>query len=64
MVVEILKETLIEGHKKPYAQPRNAPIPSKFLVSRDGSFANVGRGHLGSFFASQLTGWKRRACGS
>jgi len=34
-VIKILKETFIEGHKKPSPPPRNASIPSRFSVSRD-----------------------------
>ena len=63
-VTKILKETLIEGHKKPSPPPRNASIPSRFLVSRDRSFANVVRGRLGSSPDSPLLGWKCRDCGS
>ena len=57
-------ETLIEGHKKPCPTPRNASIPSRFPVSRDRSFANVVRGHLGGSPHSTLIGGKCRACGS
>ena len=46
-VTTILKETLIEGHKKPSPSSRNASIPSRFAVGRDWSFANVVRGCLG-----------------
>jgi len=63
-VTKILKETLIEGHKKPSPPPKNASIPSRFSVSRDRSFANVVRGHLGDSPDSPLKGWKCRDCGS
>jgi len=63
-VTKILKETLIEGHKKPSPPPRNASISSRFPVSRDRSFANVVRGHLGGSPNSTLMGWKCRDCGS
>jgi len=62
-VTKILKETLIEGHKKPSPPPRNASIPSRFPVSRDRSFANVVRGHLGGSPNSPLMGWKCRDYG-
>jgi len=38
-VTRIIKETLIEGHKKPSLTPRSAAIPFGFDVGR--SFANV-----------------------
>ena len=63
-VTKILKETLIEGHKKPSPPPRNASIPSGFSVTRDRSFANVVRDHLGGSPNSPLMGWKCRDCGS
>jgi len=40
-VTKILKETLIEGHKKPSPTPRNASIPSRFPMSMDRSFASI-----------------------
>jgi len=61
---QILKETLIEGHKKPSHITRKASIPSRFPVSRDRSFANVVRGHLSASPISPLMGWKCRDCGS
>jgi len=61
---KILKKTLILGHKKPSPTTRNAPIPSRFAVGRDRSFANVVRGRLGGTRGSQVEGWKYRACGS
>jgi len=63
-VTNILKETLIEGHKKPSPPLRNASIPSRLPVRRDRSFANVVRGHLGGSCNSPLIGWKCRDCGS
>jgi len=63
-VTKILKETLIEGHKKPSPPPRNASSPSRFLVGRNRSFANVVRGRLACSPGSHLMGWKCRACGS
>jgi len=63
-VTQILKETLIEGHKKPSPPSRNASIPCRFPVSRDRSCANVVRGHLGGSLDSPLRGWKCRDCGS
>jgi len=63
-VTKILKETLIEGHKKPPPPPRKASFPSRVPVSRDRSFANVVRGHPGSSPNSPLMGWKCRDCGS
>jgi len=55
-VTKILEETLIECHKKPSPPPRNASIPSRFPASRDRSFANVVRGHLGGSPNSPLMG--------
>jgi len=63
-VTKILKETLIEGHKKQSPPPRNTSFPSRCLVSRDRSFANIVRGHLGGSPNSPLMGWKCRDCGS
>jgi len=63
-VTKILKETLIEGHKKPCAPPRNASIPSRFPVSTERSFANVVQRHPGGSPNSPLMGWKCRDCGS
>jgi len=55
-VTKILKETLIEGHRKPSPMPWNAPIPSRFAMARDSSFAHVVRGRLGGSLDSQLMG--------
>jgi len=63
-VTEILKETLIEGHKKPSPTPSSAPIRSRFAVGRDKPFANVVRDCLGGSHDLRLRGWKCRACGS
>jgi len=46
-VTKVLKETLMDGHKKPSPTPRSAPIPPRFAVGRDRSFAYVVRVCLG-----------------
>ena len=55
-MTKILKETLIDGHKKLSTTQRNAPIPSRFALGRDRSFANVDRRCLGGSLDSQLMG--------
>ena len=61
-VSKILKEILIEGHKKSSPSTMNAPPRSRFIVGRRKSFANAVRGQLGGSLDSQLMGWKCRAC--
>ena len=62
-VSKILKEILIEGHKK-LSPSMYAPPRSRFTMGRKKSVANAVRGQLGGSLNSQLMGWKCRACGS
>jgi len=62
-VSKILKEILIEGHKKSSPSTMNAPPRSRFTVGRKKSSANAVRGEFGGSLDSQLMGWKCTACG-
>ena len=61
---KILKEILIEGHKKLSPSSVFACPHSRFSVGRKKSFVNAVRGQLGGSLDSQLMRWKCRACGS
>jgi len=63
-VSKILKEILIEGHKRSSPPSMAARPRSRLSVGRTKYFANAVKGQLGGSLDSQLMRWRCRACGS